>query len=88
MAIGNTGKIDIGIFLLEYFKQEGKENMQEKHKKALEKLANYSAGFLSNLAVVGVGLAIFQKEDLTASLSAAVCAFVLGAIASLFTRGE
>ena len=60
--------------------------MQEHHKKALEKLTDYIAGFLSNLAVVSVGLAIFKQDEVVMTLLVSGAAFLCGAIARLFKR--
>lgn len=61
-------------------------NMQEKNRKPFEKLADYMAGFFSNLAVVGVGLAVFKEEDATYSIIVAFCALFLGALITYFIK--
>lgn len=62
------------------------EQERQKHKKALEKLADYMAGFFSNLAVVGAGLAIFKAEDAASSLVVAFGALCLGALITYFAK--
>lgn len=60
--------------------------LDEKQRARLSRLAEYFAGFLSNLAVVGVGLALFKEEAGAWSLLAAFFALVLGAIIALAKR--
>ena len=57
--------------------------------KPLEKLAEYAAGFLSNLAVAGMALAIFKAEEALYSILLALFALFLGALITYFyNRGE
>lgn len=42
--------------------------------------------FFSNLAVVGVGLAVFKEEDATYSIIVAFCALFLGALITYFAK--
>lgn len=66
--------------------QPQQEQEQQKRKKALEKLADYMAGFFSNLAVIGVGLAIFKEDDAIYSMLVAFCTLLLGALITYFAK--
>ena len=47
-------------------------------------VAKYMANFLSNLSVVGIGLAIFREEQSLLSCAIAFIALVAGAFITLF----
>lgn len=45
-----------------------------------KEVASYIAGFLSNLSVVGIGLAIFREDHLYLSLGVALFSLVIGSL--------
>ena len=49
-------------------------------KKCSKRLASYTANFASNLAVVGIGIALFKEEDKQEALVYASIALIFGAI--------
>ncbi|MBQ9980135.1 MAG: hypothetical protein IJP23_03660 [Oscillospiraceae bacterium] len=54
-----------------------------------KKVAEYVANFLSNLAVIGIGLAIFREEKVLLSCGIALFALVVGSlITAIISRKE
>ena len=49
-------------------------------KQCSKRLANYTANFASNLAVVGIGIALFKENDKQEALVYALIALIFGAI--------
>ncbi len=49
-------------------------------KPGLTRLAEYIAGFLSNLAVAGVALAVFKSDETLTALLASLFALVVGGL--------
>ena len=56
-------------------------------KRIFAKLASYLSNFLSNLAVVGIGLAIFKADEAFSASLIAILALVLGAVITYIYEG-
>lgn len=56
-------------------------------KETLEKLADYAANFLSNMAVAGFALAIFKEDDAVMTCLIAIVAFIWGGLACILKKG-
>lgn len=57
-------------------------------KRDLTKLIDYLAGFLSNLAVAGMALAIFKADEAITSVLASLFSLTLGGILLYFNGGK
>lgn len=57
-------------------------------KRDYTKLAEYIAGFLSNLAVAGVALAVFKSDETITALFASLFALMLGSIIMYLTGSK
>lgn len=57
-------------------------------KRDTTKLIEYIAGFLSNLGVAGMALAIFKADEAITALIASVFSVVLGGILLYFNGGN
>ena len=57
-------------------------------KRNFKKLAEYTANFLSNLAVAGLAVAIFRADEALAAILASFVAYLTGALIVHFIAGD
>ena len=57
-------------------------------KPSLTRLAEYLAGFLSNLAVAGVALAVFKSDETLTALLASLFALAVGGLIVYLIGGK